>query len=363
MGVAACFTPKPLPGSPCDDAQPCPEPLFCSAITQTCVLEEPEIDAALPDSDPNAGCFGSGFVTVCPVQPSEPALVLDVDETIDTDVDVRCAALLPPGVTDVCALVAPQIRVMAAITAIGQRPLVLVASNLVLEGSISVASSAAGRIGAAANPACSGGTAPSGGGGGAGGSYRGTGGSGGAAGGGTPAPATPDPQMLRGGCSGGTGGGTNGGAGGNGGGVVYLIGDSIMIGGTINASGAGGSGVMGLNGGGGGGGAGGMIGLDATSLVITMDARVFANGGGGGGAASFLGSGAAGADPAEPLAAADGGSSSGGGIGGSGAIATSAATGGGGAGANGGGGGGACGVIKLFAQQQTIAGQISPAPN
>jgi hypothetical protein len=214
-----------------------------------------------------------------------------------------------------------------------------------------------------------------GGGGGAGGSFQTAGGGGGRGNGnnvgGMPGSVEPTMGFVRGGCR-----GANGGAsasplefdafGGSGGGAMYLLaGDSIVIEGVLDASGAGGSaGTQGDDtdtntggAGGAGGGSGGLIALDAPMIVVEAGGRLVANGGGGGGGGppnidKFA---TAGSEPAttgpEPYGAI-GGTSAGGGEGGNGATKLDLAQAGAPnnvvEGGGGGGGGGGLGHLLTF---------------
>jgi hypothetical protein len=188
---------------------------------------------------------------------------------------------------------------------IGSWPPLIIAARefIVLEGTLDVSSSRI-TFGAGANAAecpsspISGGstTAMSTGGGGGGGGFGragargghiegfdGTAGNGGSA-------VSASPQSVRGGCPGGDGAqGTDtnigGAGGGQGGGAVHLVAcETIIIDGTVHASGGGGSGgAAGTRAGGGGGGSGGYIGLEASMIEIRPGSILAANGGGGGG--------------------------------------------------------------------------------
>ena len=99
--------------------------------------------------------------------------------------------------------------------------------------------------------------------------------------------------------------GTRPGAFGPGGGAVYLIANTLVVNGTINASGGGGAGALtgmdGMDGGGGGGGgAGGFIGLDAPTVTVNAAGQIFANGGGGGEGGTPLKGSDNGDDPSAP---------------------------------------------------------------
>lgn len=97
------------------------------------------------------------------------------------------------------------------------------------------------------------------------------------------------PSVLRGGCAGRDGaqnesGTVDRGRAGPGGGAVHLTArGSLVVGGVIQAGGAGGTAGLDNRSGGGGGGSGGFIGLEAHSIEIQQTGVVAANGGGGGG--------------------------------------------------------------------------------
>jgi hypothetical protein len=94
------------------------------------------------------------------------------------------------------------------------------------------------------------------------------------------------PTHLRGGCAGQGGGArtlSDAGIPGQGGHSVYLVsGGPIVLGGAINASGAGGEGGRNRSGGS-GGGSGGMIVLHSSAIMVSQTSVLIANGGAGGG--------------------------------------------------------------------------------
>ncbi|HEY5922702.1 MAG TPA: hypothetical protein VIV11_13565 [Kofleriaceae bacterium] len=371
--VTACYSPRPGTGAPCPDGE-CPSPLVCSQATRTCELTDTPGDAdvvpndapadvAMPTTDALA-CFGSGLSTICIVAPTGP-LTVPMPTTLDTGTSPMCLPYSGTHPGEFCVIAGTTVDVTSTLVVRGARPLVVIASGvLTISGTISVASRRAGAIrGAGANPTVCGApqaaTAMEG---GAGGSFGGRGGTGGlgeeAPPGPAAAPAVSTATVLRGGCRGGNG---TSGAGGDGGGALYLIaGGSIAImGGTINASGAGGGRSTENNEGGGGGGSGGMIALEAPT-VSNVGGQVFANGGGGGGGNE---SSEHGGEAMSALVAAPGGRdldhSGDGGDGSAGATLTG---GDGQDGTDGGGGGGAgAGVIRVFADQP-IGGSVSPPP-
>ena len=280
-----------------------------------------------------------------------------------------------------CAMTGTSITIPAGVrvSAIGRRPLVLVASGEIdIEGTLDVSSHRAPAevIAAAADDArCTAATGSDdaiGGAGGAGGSFQFLGGAGGATGASAAAQPgkAPTAADLHGGCPGAMGGnylGSAAGAAGHAGGVVYLIaGGSITLGpsAALLANGEGG-GKAGIAGGGGGGGTGGMIVFDAPTTMLAAGAVVFAEGGGGGGGGDPGGDagdgsevlaapGATGGSAAAPAGGGGSGSIAGaGGAGQPGPISPTMATGGGG------GGGGASGYVRVFGPI-TNAATISP---
>jgi hypothetical protein len=335
---------------------------------------EAEIDAPPPDAQQ---CFGTGFGMRClPALPPGPRQ-LSTTQMFDTGVDTNCTHVMMVGGVESCVLTGTTVTRAAGGTfrAIGTRPLVIVATEMItIDGIVSVSSlrgqgtGAGSSIGPCATPN-QGEDDAGGGGGGAGGSFMSTGGNGGngdtngsPGDGGTAATAMQAPTTLRGGCAGGRGGNATdpGGAGSPGGGAVYLVaGMSIRITGGVFAAGMGGS-LGGTRGGGGGGGSGGLIGLDAPT--ITVDGSITANGGGGGEGGGF-GNGGNGSDGLITGTRAPGGmiEPDGGNGGGGGALAGLAGLAGGPSAGGGGGGGGGVGYIYV---KGTLAGTpivISPA--
>jgi hypothetical protein len=302
-------------------------------------------------------CF-DGFTRVC--LQALPTMPLVVGSTMTIDTTTDCAETTMGTANGVCVVAATVIEVSAGATlrATGSRPLVLLATtSIVVTGTLDAASHRGGTAGPGANPAaCPTGTAPTaagGGGGGYGGTFVTLGGDGGECltrGAKGIAPTTAEvPVSLRGGCPGIAGASTNPGAGGAGGGAVELNAASIMVSGSVNASGAGGQGGTSNDSGGGGGGSGGMIVFDTATLAVT--GMVMVQGGGGGGGSGNSGSGTPGADPTVAgvgAAPGDGYHAVGGvgGAGGTGAIATDAGDAEAGNLIGGGGGGGGAGVTK-----------------
>jgi hypothetical protein len=316
-------------------------------------------------------------VNVCLSAPlSGTTMVGSAVGAIDTDSSgtgaLQCKSLVQ-GSTDVCVIAAQSLTIESGrtLSARGSRPLVLLANQLVIDGTVDVSSKLSGQRGPASDPqVCGTATGPSGGGGGAGGSFGGKGGDGGddddEGEGGSAANATANITTLRGGCPG-SGGGANGPYGGHGGGAVLLIADMLTISssGAVNASGSAGNGATQGRRGGDGGSSGGMIAISATTLAIDPNAEVFANGGHGGGGSS---NGTAGQDGTEPTSPSSGGSNgNGGGNGGDGGAGYPGpmrdgrtATGGG---DGGGGGGGGAGVIRIYTQNVPAGPNISPPAN
>jgi hypothetical protein len=357
--VAACYSPRITPGSPCDTMHPCPTELTCSPATHTCEQTASNADAGTPDG---MTCYGSGLVHVCFAQPPSGMVLLPTNETIDTTSSPLCM-----HVSGACVIAGSRVVLaFGATSVVGSNPFVLIgAAQIDITGKLDVSSHRGGGTGPGANPAdCAlapASTDPTG---GPGGSFGGRGGKGGDANlfsAGAPSGPTIVPTMLRGGCPG-SPGNPGGGEAGAGGGAVYLISaGQIAISGTVDASGAGGGGG-GSDLGGGGGGAGGLIGLDAP--IVSVIGQVFANGGGGGEAGDATAIGNNGADPSTPSSPASGGAgaATNGGDGGNGAAGTTL-TGVNGQGLNqGGGGGGGAGVILVFPKQM-VGGSISPPPS
>jgi hypothetical protein len=370
LAVAACYAPVPQPGAECA-AGACPTGLVCDRETNTCELPggagTPDApDAREIDAPPGVDCFGT-FFELCPEPAIELPLEISDRTTIDTDASPRCLA----SVRDACVIAGTSVSITANLTAIGARPLVILATEtLHVTARISVASARGELPGAGAGIDCIAGTAPEGLQGGPGGSFGTSGGAGGLASGDGvgpgAAPATAQVTSLRGGCAGSDGVGETPGSGGDGGGSVVLIAQALALDGRIDASGAGGGAAARLAGGG-GGGSGGLVVLDAATIALSNGALVIANGGGGGEGATSNKSGNRGDDATEPGQPAFGGSGSSpkGGNGGNGAFATEAARPGDNGGqcgrgpVGGGGGGGGAGVIRVI-PMQPLGGTVSP---
>lgn len=372
VGVLAggCYNPHAQPGNPCSDGL-CPEGLVCAPATKTCELSAVDGgtngdtgDTSMSLGDAAPGCYGTGIVVVCPAFAPMGSYVPSGPVRINTDTATSCAQL-KPGSPNVCVIAATTIQISTLLTAVGSRPLVLLATGSIeLAGQIDVASHRAMTeiIGAGADPMCMPGAVPTTTDGGPGGSFSGSGGRGG----GAVASGPPVlPTMMRGGCRGAAGGGPGPGPGGHGGGAIFLIaGTSILVNGLINASGEGGGPGVSSSGGGGGGGAGGMIGFDAP--MITLDSGLVIANGGGGGEGGTVGPSMAGSDPnvMTPLQPALGGRGSiDGGRGGNGSAGLQRNGGDGQTAfdASGGGGGGA-GVILMYGNR-TVAATLSPPPS
>lgn len=375
--LVGCFAPTPQPGAPCANGT-CPTGLTCQPSTNTCELENRPIDSgatqndARPDAPPDALdafvllCYGM-FDPVCPMPPVTMPLTISLPTQIDTDSSPLCLASEP----DACVLAGTTVSIEAVVTATGVRPLAILAtSTLTIDGTIDVSSSRGGAVGAGSELGCGNAVAATGLIGGPGGSFGGVGGVGGLAAGmgaGLPANlAASNVTSLHGGCRGSDGSGTTPGIGGRGGGVVWLIGSSITINGSIDASGAGG-GAAEVLGGGGGGGSGGMVILDSSSVTVGSLGQIFANGGGGGEGATQNNSGTPGEDASAAIVAAQGGENSSpkGGNGGNGALGVTAAREGlnggqcGRGDVGGGGGGGGVGIIRVI-PFTSLGGTISP---
>lgn len=189
---------------------------------------------------------------------------------------------------------------------------------------------------------------------------------------------TGPPDRVRAGCGGGKGGIgqelDGSGIGGAGGGAVYVAArESIIIGGDINANGAGGGEADGdlmvsdsrERCGGGGGGSGGLISLESPSIIVNDSGRLAANGGGGG-EGSDKNRANPGQDGQMSTIPATGGADAegGGGDGGDGGSLDNDLNGADGqtAGRGGGGGGGGVGFILFYGTTPTLNGtpELSP---
>ena len=333
-------------------------------------------DVAPPDAQV---CFGTP--AICLSKPPSGMVTLPPPNPFDTNVSANCTQVVAQtDGTSLCVVAAATITINS-MTATGNRPLVVIASDTIhVVGTLDVSSTLSGQQGAGMNfascdPSHPGVADGHGGGGGAGGSFGGKGGDGGkgasqfqqTAAAGT----AQSPPPIRGGCPGASGGDGDqnhrGGSGGNSGGAIALIaGSHVQIDGNVFASGAGGQRGTGGNtnldspvGGGGGAGSGGLIALDAP--MISVVGIVAANGGGGGGGGGDNGSGNAGDDGTTMMyaMAAHGGAGGGdmalaGGDGGNAAAPGQNRI------AGGGGGGGGAGVIWVHG---ALSGtKLSPTP-
>ncbi len=328
----------------------------------------PAMDASLCWSVAGVG------VNVCLTAPLSGNLTFGSNTSIDTDSTGTGSAqckMLEPGSSDVCVIAASQIAIngMRTVTASGDRPLVLLATSIKIDGTLDVASHVNGSSGPGANMSgCASGNDPTDdkGGGGQGGSFGTKGGDGGNEDGENSSRGTSGSTIasgtLRGGCPG-ADGGDGGGAAGDGGGAVLLLADSITFGpeGRINASGASGRGAPTGRKGGGGAGSGGMIVFSASTITVSPNTQIFANGGHGGGGSNNTMPGASGTDSIS--ATSVGGGGNGAGMAGDGGNAYPAAdpdarsaTGGG----DGGGGGGGGGGVILNYSTSSLGANVSP---
>ena len=329
-------------------------------------LDSPGLRDDAPPVGGDAGpfCYGR-FAPAGVCFAHEPAGEVALLPAVSTDDVAACSQDLAMDI-GACVIAARTVRVPAVTRVRGGRPLVLVATELVqVTGRLDVAGHLADGAGPGALASCAFGGVLSKQDGGAGGSDQALGGNGGVGGGGTDsglAVAVAAPTSVRGGCAGQAGGAdgvTPTGVGGGGGGAVWLIGGTIQLMGTIDASGAGGKGAQAMEQGGGGGGAGGMVVLDAVTLDVGAASATFADGGGGGAGASGTVAGGDGGESVGTAAAAGGTGPAGpGGAGGHGA--TLAGERGGDSGAGAGAGGGAAGWI--FTSTAVAPGTFSPAP-
>jgi len=280
------------PNTPIDGAPP-PPPDGVDAPIDTTPVD--------PDN-----CYGTSTFVVCLTEAPGSPLTLGT-QTYDSTTCSGGVATGGPTSAGLCVRSGTDVVIDGnTFRAEGTQPLVIVASGdlTVAPGAYLDVSSfdgiprAAGANFAGCTVASEAGNDNNGGAGGAGGSFGSVGGAGGngpgSATAGTPGPADPTPTALRGGCPGSNGGAGMGvgGIGGASGGAVYLVaGGTVVVDGTIDASGEGGRGGPAGKNGGGGGGSGGMILLHGKlGVTIGSGAQLFANGaGGGGGAAAAAG--------------------------------------------------------------------------
>lgn len=340
----------------------------------------PDAEGTGLDAQVGETCYGpAGAWQVClGAAPADPVVL---PATIDTGTSPLCLVAQPagwaPAQPAACFIVGKTISVPATTIVTGPRPLVLVANDAIaIDGVLDVASHVVGgRVGPGSPGApCAAGTLPAAGnagGGGGGGSFQTKGGDGGKGDDDTIAGGRAGAEQtlittLRAGCPGQRGGRVSGTPGAGGGAVFLVAGGSILITGTINASGSGATGALDRSGGS-GGGSGGMIALAAPNI---QTGTLIANGGGGAGGGAQSTPGSPGADPTAADAAAAGGP--GGdtaGAGGDGSLAALDGKKGGGTKdhqqVGGGGGGGGAGFIAAsiaIPLTSTISPPVQPLP-
>jgi hypothetical protein len=345
--------------------------------------DDDRIDAGPADLPEQPPACVPGFVDLCAqLDPGGTFSISNTEIDTDQDVRCRVVKQ-PNGpdlclfyFTDV------ELQAGGVVLAFGSRPFALVAKNtLKIAGTLDVSSKRLrpkrGAGSAPTQPGLCGftsspGNATGGGAGGAGGTLVTAGGAGGVGNedsmgggpgnrpGGVPGMAQAAPLILRGGCNGQTGANGQGGAdgtGGQGGGAVYLAAASLQITGAVLAGGAGGTGG-GNEDGGGGGGSGGVIVAQSDSLMVS--GTLIATGGGGGRGGSAAQAGEAGEDATSPSAAQGGQQGGGGGLGGDGATNATGVAGQPNVGGGGGGGGGSGLVLLLGPQLDTSGATIVP---
>jgi hypothetical protein len=314
----ACYGPRDKASCAvrCGNDLQCPSGLTCNGPGELCHGAELDTCAALDGAV--QGCHGAGLVTVCedelPGGTVPPATTLS--GPIDTT-STQCTAILTHGTITFCVIAATDLSV-TNVQVTGANPLVLLGTeHLGISGLVEAQSSQGTRTGPNADAAgclASGidgrdnfSSFDGGGAGGAGGTFGGLAGNGGSSGntsGGRAATTLLD-ETFRGGCPGGRGGRSHmssGTSAGNGGGAIYFISGTridVAATGVINASGGAGS-TAGSRSGGAGGGSGGFIGLDAPTISIAAEAKLFALGGGGSGGGGNSSPGAAGSEPTGP---------------------------------------------------------------
>jgi hypothetical protein len=391
--VSCVFDVDPMANGVCPGDLQCvngPNGGICMTAEGTCGAttvdgsSEAAIDAA-------PVCIDHGGLFAACVAPTLPIVIDPGTTVIDTGNDPRCVAAVTPdgrAITDVCVVAGTEITITGTLRAIGSRPLVLFATGGITIAQTASAIDVASHVAEGPRQFGAGGSAihctpvdePQGTKaeryGGAGGSFQGQGGNGGTAGAqsglavSAPMPTSPAQLTVVGGCSGGRGNvlldPSRPEPGGGGGAVYLLAGASIVVHGTINASGGGAQGGPSYTGAGSGGGSGGLIAIDAPSILV--DGFLFANGGGGsaGTAAGSPGQASdAGTDPAQPRTAAAGGTDTSGGAGGTASAATVlfGFPGGNDSTNNAGGGGGGAGFLVVVPLSQTAnvpATHVSP---
>ncbi|HTR56163.1 MAG TPA: hypothetical protein VMJ10_36060 [Kofleriaceae bacterium] len=355
------------PGGECPGALVCNTEQRCAASSDdSCVGADAGM---MPDSSASDDGFGSAscsrWIDKLCVSGSG---VMKLSGMFDTS---ECMPVIQTGGGPYCLVTADTIEISLGqtFTATGTMPIAFAATNIAIDGTLDV-SSTASRSGAGADDAaCALGVLPTMAAGGAGGSFGTVGGQGGDArssvDGGQPAAASASPTLLHGGCPGQAGATTTAPGGAGGGGVWLFATATIAISGEIDAGGAGGTSVASAigSGGGGGGGAGGMIGIEAPAITL-MGSTLAANGGGGGGGNAKDLAGGNGSDGAQTAAASGGAGAQDGsmfdGSGGSGAFADSAGKLGSSAAPAGGGGGGGEGAIYVKGTIDSMPAQCSP---
>src|SRR3569623_1097444 len=220
--AATCY--RPAGDQPCsiacDQQNLCPGEMSCisgrchAQGDLSCAPVDAPSQIDVPSGSSGSACYGSGDLQLCFVAPPTGVITSPDERPIVTTTGTGCQITtgLRAGPSSVCVIAGSDVDVVAGTTmqATGTRALVIVATgSITIEGTLSVASTSAGVIGAGAD-SCASGTGQSGGGagGGAGGSY---GSPGGVGGGGTAARGgdvgLPGPLGVHGGCGGGAGGG------------------------------------------------------------------------------------------------------------------------------------------------------------
>jgi hypothetical protein len=316
LTLGACYSPtlEPACAVHCDFAAggPCPDDFECLA-GGVCAPHGMVCSAAPPDATLVATdgrfCYGQpgGLFRECFNSPPTGTLMTASGSTLQIDTDACGAgvvvAQLATSASPVCMMALATIEFEGTTTAVGSRPLVLLAADTMTVGAAGeLDASGHGAVhGAGAGAACAlgappGATGTAASGGGAGGSFQSAGGPGGgdinlSEGGGSAGP-TSEPTFVRGGCDG-TPGYTrvfntlDQNPNGAGGGAVYVIaGTAINVTGHIDASGGGAPIAANHTDckdaiGGRGGGTGGLIGLDAPTIQLDAAAQISAIGGGG----------------------------------------------------------------------------------
>jgi hypothetical protein len=337
LAIAGCYSPSVAPCVYRCNGEACPSGLTCNSSINMCVANAGDScngDAAVPFDDAAAdaipadatqcGWPGLSNVDPCELGAATTTASWSASGTVDTDVMSSFIGQDPVDVTlsdgtHALALALATFSVIPgqSLKVVGEKPLIIVASTVMIAGPITVSGTIATKCTGVGNlnldgfsyvPSL-GGTQSDGGssGGGGGGGYGASGGDGGsgrldanvmnatepgggAGGSGGSSPGHDELVPLRGGCPGGKGGfgsvagpAVPGGPGGKGGGAIQISSKMpIMLSSSIIANGSGGGGVSGEHAGGGGGGSGGAILLEAPSIIYSGTALLCANGGGGG---------------------------------------------------------------------------------